>query len=601
MATLTPSAKQQFFDANGNPLAGGKLYTYAAGTTTPLATYTDAGGGTPNTNPVILDSRGEANIWLGSAVYKFKLTTSTDVELWTVDNIAAYNYDVLAALAASGGSSLVGFIQSGTGATARTVQAKLRDVVSVKDFGAVGNGVADDTTAIQAALNSGAKQVYMPSGTYKVSSAIKFPSEITIYGDGADKTNISSTYNGPIFASKNYFATEGISPSGDVYLCNFSITGDSSGANQVGILLRDYYSLIERVNIYNTLGKSIEFTHLNNAAVAVGGTLVNNRIKTIRTYGTGPCYLGADDNNKITDGVIDDAILSVAAGSAYALYIGSSAGWFVDKIHTEGNTPTENSVLISNAFHTNVGSIYCESVGVAAKPVVNFAKIQKKLSVASLCVRISTATAIAVSAEKSGSVSTAQVSIGSLIVDNLGANAVTGVSVQSATVQMAIASKTYRTDSGGTVSDSYSSYILSRFDNSTQTGTWTPSIYGSGTAGTYTTTNTVATYVRVGNWVSVYADIKFSAASSGSGELTIDGLPFAYSANTGAGGSIAASNLNLTASTPSIAPIRATNNADTRIVIAETTDNAALQYTGIGGVSVSTRIYLSFSYFTNAT
>lgn len=168
MATLTPSAKQQFFDANGNPLAGGKLYTYAAGTTTPLATYTDAGGGTPNANPVILNSRGEANIWLGSAVYKFKLTTSADSEIWTVDNIASYNYDVLAALAASGGSSLVGFIQSGTGATARTVQDKLRDVVSVKDFGAIGDNTTNDTTALNNAFSQ--DNTALPSGTYKTTT-----------------------------------------------------------------------------------------------------------------------------------------------------------------------------------------------------------------------------------------------------------------------------------------------------------------------------------------------------------------------------------------------------------------------------------------------
>ena len=88
MTTLTPTPKQQFLDANGNPLSGGKVYTYAAGTTTPLATYTDQGGSTPNTNPVILDSRGEAAIWLGTAAYKFKLTTSAEAEIWTVDSIA---------------------------------------------------------------------------------------------------------------------------------------------------------------------------------------------------------------------------------------------------------------------------------------------------------------------------------------------------------------------------------------------------------------------------------------------------------------------------------------------------------------------------------
>lgn len=83
--------------------------------------------------------------------------------------------EIVSDLAASSGTSLVGFLQSGTGATARTAQAKLRDVVSVKDFGAVGDGVTDDTAAIQAALNVG-QSVYIPPGTYLFST-------LTVYGN----------------------------------------------------------------------------------------------------------------------------------------------------------------------------------------------------------------------------------------------------------------------------------------------------------------------------------------------------------------------------------------------------------------------------------
>jgi hypothetical protein len=90
MATLTPVIRLQFFDSNGDPLVGGKLYTYAAGTTTPLATYTSAAGDTTNTNPIILNSRGEANVWISAAQYKFVLKTSTEVEIWTVDNIGGF-------------------------------------------------------------------------------------------------------------------------------------------------------------------------------------------------------------------------------------------------------------------------------------------------------------------------------------------------------------------------------------------------------------------------------------------------------------------------------------------------------------------------------
>jgi hypothetical protein len=90
MATIAPVFKFQFLDGNGNPLTAGKLYTYIAGTTTPLTTYTTAAGSTPNTNPIILDSAGRADIFLtaGSA-YKFVLANAGNVTQYTVDNITA--------------------------------------------------------------------------------------------------------------------------------------------------------------------------------------------------------------------------------------------------------------------------------------------------------------------------------------------------------------------------------------------------------------------------------------------------------------------------------------------------------------------------------
>jgi hypothetical protein len=89
MASLTPTPKQQIYGSDGAPLVGGKIYTYSAGTTTPLATYTNSGGGTANTNPIILNSLGQADIWLGTGSYKFSVYTSADVLLYTVDNISA--------------------------------------------------------------------------------------------------------------------------------------------------------------------------------------------------------------------------------------------------------------------------------------------------------------------------------------------------------------------------------------------------------------------------------------------------------------------------------------------------------------------------------
>lgn len=86
----------QFFDNNGVPLSGGKLYTYEAGTTTPEPTYTSSSGNTTHTNPIVLDSAGRvpgsSEIWLtGGQPYKFLLKTSADVQLWSVDNVSGIN------------------------------------------------------------------------------------------------------------------------------------------------------------------------------------------------------------------------------------------------------------------------------------------------------------------------------------------------------------------------------------------------------------------------------------------------------------------------------------------------------------------------------
>jgi len=89
MAGLTPSPKQQIFGSDGLPLVGGKIYTYAAGTSTPIATYVDSSATTANTNPIILDSLGQANIWLiNTTAYKFVVRDADDVLLYTVDNIS---------------------------------------------------------------------------------------------------------------------------------------------------------------------------------------------------------------------------------------------------------------------------------------------------------------------------------------------------------------------------------------------------------------------------------------------------------------------------------------------------------------------------------
>lgn len=83
----------QFFTNTGAVLTGGKLYTYAAGTTTPQVTYTTSAGNVARTNPIVLDAAGRVpdggEIWITSASYKFVLKDSTDVLIATYDNIFA--------------------------------------------------------------------------------------------------------------------------------------------------------------------------------------------------------------------------------------------------------------------------------------------------------------------------------------------------------------------------------------------------------------------------------------------------------------------------------------------------------------------------------
>jgi parallel beta-helix repeat protein len=197
--SMLAGAGWQFFTDNGAPLSGGKLYTYAAGTTTPAVTYTSVTGLTANTNPIVLDSAGRvpAEIWLTDSLsYKFALKTSTDVDIWTKDNIygpssAADLAAFVASLAAPSGSSLVGFIQSQAGAVARTVQSKLRDTVSVFDFMTTAQiadvkartRLLDVTSAVQSAIDN-AGSVYFPPGAYKLTATISISQSYTcIKGD----------------------------------------------------------------------------------------------------------------------------------------------------------------------------------------------------------------------------------------------------------------------------------------------------------------------------------------------------------------------------------------------------------------------------------
>jgi hypothetical protein len=266
----------QLFDNNGNPLAGGKIFTYAAGTTTPVATYTSASGGIAHANPIVLDGAGRVpsgEIWLTDGItYKFVVEDSTSALIGTYDNLSGINSNFIAYTAQQeiqtatanqtvfnlttlqyqpstnnlsvfvdgvnqyGPGAQYAYIETDSdtvtfvsglhvgasvkfttaspvasaatdaenvsytaplvGAVTTNVEAKLSEFVSVQDFGAIGDGVADDTAAIQAAINSQPAtggSVYFPIGTYRITSAITWAGKasLKLFGDHAGRDGLN--------------------------------------------------------------------------------------------------------------------------------------------------------------------------------------------------------------------------------------------------------------------------------------------------------------------------------------------------------------------------------------------------------------------------
>ena len=181
--TPIPFVKARFFDRCGKPLAGGKVYTYEANTTTPKVTYKDPYGLTPNTNPIILDAAGEADIYL-DGTYRIRITDRNDVLVndvakigsWfsdnlqdTLDNISGamgdaikpvlQNLDEVINTAAAAGAGANGWTdQLITLSNGRTQKQKNAELVTPYDFGAIGDGVYHKLSEKYATLEDAKKK-----------------------------------------------------------------------------------------------------------------------------------------------------------------------------------------------------------------------------------------------------------------------------------------------------------------------------------------------------------------------------------------------------------------------------------------------------------
>lgn len=90
MYPLLTNVTAQFVDDNGKPVAGGKVWTYESGTTTPKATYADPDGTSVNTNPVILDEAGRANIYLEDGAYRVRVLSVDNVLIADTNKLSRY-------------------------------------------------------------------------------------------------------------------------------------------------------------------------------------------------------------------------------------------------------------------------------------------------------------------------------------------------------------------------------------------------------------------------------------------------------------------------------------------------------------------------------
>lgn len=189
MASQLLGIKTRFTNDLGSPLVGGQVYTYFAGTSTNQDSYSDAALTIPNTNPVILDDSGSADIFLKGA-YRIRVFDKSGRFIEEQDNVtqAASQGDATElsnkVIAVENGLSTanteIDKVKLDTGITAtakfggveRTQADKNAEIVSVSDFGAVGDYTTNDTFKIQSAISSGHAVIHIRAGNYRVTSPL---------------------------------------------------------------------------------------------------------------------------------------------------------------------------------------------------------------------------------------------------------------------------------------------------------------------------------------------------------------------------------------------------------------------------------------------
>lgn len=294
MPSLAPLPKFRFFTAGGTgtpvrPLVGGKVYFYEAGTTTPKDTYTSSTGLVANTNPVILNSRGEADIWLGAGSYKMLVTDENDVaQGGAVDNIkgsdqllaeagalvTALRDDLANDSDAAKGAGMVAHSYANNyavGTLGWTAAHTLGIDVTQEPFLADLTGASDCTAALAAARAAfPGVPLNFPKGTYRFDSTQNlYPASFSgafgagdkIYGDGIGVTIFDTrAANGPLFNLDANGGSHAVfqAPLGAEFH-GFTILTNAAPANATGIKIRASYMVkVSQVRIVGLSAHGIE-------------------------------------------------------------------------------------------------------------------------------------------------------------------------------------------------------------------------------------------------------------------------------------------------------------------------------------------------------
>ncbi len=352
MATILPNGRNQFFDNNGDPLVGGRLWTYlpGPGITTPKNTYSDAAATVPNTNPIILDARGEHVIfWSGG--YNVRLETAAGGLIWTVESIntdptaADINTQIRADLAntvdPAKGAGMVGW-EPALAYADGTVGAGLNQAVGLSPSGGFDNANIDAYFA----ANSGGR---LMAGLWRLNAKLTLQSNYKITLDPG-VTIQQFTANTPIF--------EAVTKDGITINCNDAILYGEGAWSPAWVGSGGHND-----RAFNMLGCTnlvIDRPHTKNCALAgialIGGNHIRVNFPTLEGTNLYSTPLPSSANFQFgiyarsdpTYGALNDVVVTGPDVSGTAIGI-------LDELEVASPLRTDAMVVIGGSIHDITG------------------------------------------------------------------------------------------------------------------------------------------------------------------------------------------------------------------------------------------------------